>query len=228
MTTLPSQFVTQMLAGFPASNPMPEPLRRYCEWLEGQELVREGHRPGALYALTYPGQERGCVLITEPDPDLVTAWFGAGVPVPADRLIPFCRIGGDGSRAALWRDDAGAQHIVAMGSGSGSLLCGVMVSDPVDFLRLLAIGYEELCWQDQYELTPEEIFAEEYLADADDPCFEQEDFPDPPPVALREWVTQSFGVTIPNTASEILPEISGMDDDEADDPFLLWIKKVEG
>ena len=228
MTDTASQFVAQMSAGFPASNPLPEPLRRYCQWLADQGLVRESYRPGALYALTNPGQKRGCVLITEPDPDHAAAWLGEGTADQVERLVPFCRIGGDGSYAALWRDDAGEQHIVAMGSGSGSTLCGIMVSDPVDFLRLLAIGYEELCWQDNYDLTPDEIFAEEYLADADDPGFVQEDFLDPPPVALREWLAQNFGVTVPDTAAEIVGPIAEMGDEQADDPFWLWTRKVQG
>ena len=142
MSDTAPQFVVQMSAGFPASNPLPEPLRRYCQWLADQGLVRESYRPGALYALTNPGQARGCVLMTEPELDHVVAWLDADAGVDQlERLVPFCRIGGDGSFAALWRDDAGAQHIVAMGSGSGSTLCGIMVSDPVDFLSLLAIGY---------------------------------------------------------------------------------------
>ncbi len=216
-----------MLAAFPASNPAPDALARFFAWQQQQGLTRASQRDNGEYGLIVEGQQRASLITVEPERDFMKYWTGNDDPALADRVVVFFRIGGDGSHVGLWVDDAGQQHIVALGSGSGSTLSGVMASDPVDFLRLLAIGYEELCWPDNYELTPEEIFAEEYLADADDPGFEQEDFPDPEPLALRAFLSESFGASVPATAAEIITRpIAEMDVDDSEDPFWRWVDTV--
>ncbi|MGK3816862.1 hypothetical protein, partial [Enterococcus faecium] len=79
------------------------------------------------------------------------------------RLAPIIRTGGDGSYAALWLDDEGKQRFVHMGSGSGSTWMGVICEGAVDMLRLMAIGYDELCWPEHFDITPVEAYdGEEY------------------------------------------------------------------
>ena len=56
--------------------------------------------------------------------------------------------------AAFWLDDDGKQKIVHLGSGSGSTLVCVLADDCVDFLRLLAIGYDEICWNEEFLQPP--------------------------------------------------------------------------
>lgn len=216
-----------MLAAFPATNPAPEPLARFFAWQQAQGLTRASQRDNGEYGLIVDGQERTSLITVEPERDFMKYWTGNDDPALADRVVVFFRIGGDGSHAGLWVDDAGQQHIVALGSGSGSTLSGIMASDPVDFLRLLAIGYEELCWPEAYGQSPAEIFADEYLADAGDPGFEQEDFPDPTPVALRAFLAENFGASVPETAAEIITSpIAEMDVDDSDDPFWRWVDSV--
>lgn len=72
-------------------------------------------------------------------------WFGHDRADVLNRLCVFAKTGADGSMAAFWIDDAGKQCIVHMGSGSGALLCCVLAETPIDFLRLIAIGYDEIC-----------------------------------------------------------------------------------
>ena len=43
-----------------------------------------------------------------------------------------------------------------MGSGSGSCLSCILADNTVDFLRLLAIGYDEICWEENFHLLPNE------------------------------------------------------------------------
>ena len=130
-------------------------------------------------------------------------------------LAAFCQTGGDGSYAALWLDDHGATKIVHLGSGSGSTMVGVLVDDPIDFLRLLAIGYDELCWPQNHNQTPKEVF-ERYAS-------EDDQYRQPPqPTELRNWVEESFGVAIPQKASAIIDRLPDMDDDKSTDPFWLW------
>jgi hypothetical protein len=122
--------------------------------------------------------------------------------------------GGDGSRAGLWLDDDGRQHIVHLGSGSGSTMMCRLTHSPVEFLRLAAIGYDELCWPEAYALTSEEAH------DEDD---EDEEFA--PPLAFRAWVETTFGVVAPDRASEIVTDVSGMDDKSSNDPFWRWMRE---
>ena len=77
-------------------------------------------------------------------------WFGEVRDEPRPWLWPFARTGSDGSTAALWLGIDGATRIVHLGSGSGSMMTCVLAEDPVDFLRLLAIGYREICWNVDY------------------------------------------------------------------------------
>jgi len=113
--------------------------------------------------------------------------------------------------AAFWLDDAGTQRIVHLGSGSGSLLCCVLADDPIDFLRLLAIGYDEICWDDQYSAPPNE------LLDDDAPVVR-------PNTAFQKWVIETFDVTIPRTALEIVKYPSNMGDRKSRDPFCRWVE----
>lgn len=214
-------FLDTLLASFPASNRPPETLVRFFEWIGQQGLHRGFDTGGHRYALIDPDADRSSVTIEPVDLAASRSWTRSDDPAVYERLALFCRTGGDGSYAALWRDDDGAQHIVHLGSGSGSVLLGVMVDSPLDFVRALAIGYEELCWSEIHALTPQEAFLEEN-PDAED---EPEAFDPPrPPLALRAWLSQTFGVTAPERASEVLRAMPSMSDDHSDDPFHRWIR----
>lgn len=209
-----SGFAQRMIASFPAGLAVPPPIARLFEWQEASGVVRS-FRSGGRYAQIDTSSEAGCMYSAPVDPGYTAAWLRTAPQAERDRLAAFFRTGGDGSYAAVWRDDAGAPHIVHMGSGSGSTMLCVLTSDPVDFLRLLAIGYEELCWPEQFDLTPAEIDAEnEYL---DGPPWDRS-------VALRAWVETTFDVTVPQRAVDIVGTPADMGDRETDDPFLRWIR----
>jgi hypothetical protein len=209
----------QMLAAFPARIKVPEELAAYFWWLEEQDLYRNFDSDGFRHALIDPSQEQSCIAIQPPDGDYAKSWTHSDDPEVFERLAPFCRTGGDGSYAALWLDDDGQVQIVHLGSGSGSMMMGVLVNNAVDFLRLLAIGYDELCWPESHHKTPHDIFAEENEDELeDDPDMQFPARPD----ALRAWVETHFGVTIPETASEIVGAVPSMDDDHSDDAFWRW------
>lgn len=138
------------------------------------------------------------------------AWFGgdAGALAFVERLIPFARTGGDGSRAAFWRDHAGRWRIVHLGSGSGSLLTCVLADTAEDFLRLVGIGYDELCWLD----------ADTY----DRPPGPREDGASSVNAPLLAWLAD-HGLVPPRTASEIVVHPATMDDEDSPDPFCAWL-----
>jgi hypothetical protein len=214
----------QMLAAFPPRIKVPEELVAYFRWLDEQDLYRNFDGDGFRHALVDPSQKQSCIGVLPPDAEYAKLWTQSDDPEVYERLAKFCRTGGDGSYAALWLDNDGQVQIVHLGSGSGSVMLGVMVKNPVDFLRLLAIGYGELCWPEHHARTPDDIFAEEYEDQfGDDTGME---FP-APPMALRNWLGSRFDVAVPEVASEIIGVIPSMDDQHSDDPFWLWIDSLQ-
>ncbi|TQV72566.1 SMI1/KNR4 family protein [Exilibacterium tricleocarpae] len=126
------------------------------------------------------------------------------------RLRVFARTGGDGSMAAFWIDDHGQQKIVHIGSGSGSMLACVLCDDPLDFLRLIAIGYDEICWNDDFEYTPRE-------------SFKNSKFLVQPNLKYQNWLVHEFQTSIPTKAIEIVKEPAEFGDEESNDPFCKWL-----
>lgn len=95
-----------------------------------------------------------------------------------------------------------------------------LTKNPVDFLRLIAIGYDELCWSEDFDKTPQEVHTARAMKDDELPAFL-------PRHRLRKWVETTFGVVVPERASEIISAVADMDQDHSDDPFWKWIKAAQ-
>jgi hypothetical protein len=204
-----------VIASLPPGMALPEPIDRLLAWMDVNGFARRMRRSGTLYAqLSAPDDPEpasSIVSIAPSEPDYVEGWVGSD-PAARDRLANLVRTGGDGSYACLWRDDAGGTRFVHLGSGSGSTMLCTLTTDPVDFLRLLAIGYVELCWPEHFPFAPEDVDEDAVRA----------------PARLRRWVEQEFGVAIPRTASEIVPRPRSMDDDDdGGDPFVIWLRAAQ-
>ncbi|MCK9815507.1 hypothetical protein BK634_24100 [Pseudomonas chlororaphis] len=213
-------FTDEITAAFPAANPLPPLLRQALVLLEEQGCVRT-RRDGGRYMTLHPEPEYSDIATTSfhvPEPADTAVWTASKDPEVNRRLVIFLRTGGDGSWAGLWRDDQGQQRMVHLGSGSGSVMLCVLTRNMEDLLRLLAIGYDELCWPEQFQQTPDEVREEEY-GDGDYP---------PPPRLFRAHVEQTLGLSIPARAADIVPTTVSMDDRESDDPFWNWLKQVRG
>lgn len=199
---------------------LPAPLIQLFDWIEAKGFyddtekgrmgflfprheLREGKiiagRPGAT-DIRFIG-ERGSDLMY---------WFDSDNPEIAQRLSAFASTGCEGSMAAFWLADDGSQKIVHMGTGSGSAMVCVLADDPIDFLRLIAIGYDEICWGEQFSQTPAEI-AEDVLR---------------PNRAFTDWVTRTFEVSIPERGVEIVKSFSLMDGEGSSDPFWQWSRRI--
>ena len=126
------------------------------------------------------------------------------------RLLVFAQSGADGSECALWLDDEGHTQIVHIGSGSGSIMTCILVKNALDFLRLLAIGYDEICWDEDYPLSPNSNKDNTFVH---------------PNTQYQEWVQNTFHTTIPKIGLEVVTP-HNMNDEPITDPFLKWFLEV--
>ena len=230
-------FLAKMKASFPEDMPLPEEFEKLFAWMEANDFILQGET--SEYATLYPrelaGEEGTSLIQFQPvDRDYVSIWAQSDAPALASRLAPFVRTGGDGSYAALWRNDEGQLKFVHLGSGSGSTMLSTLTDNVVDFLRLLAIGYKELCWPEQFDMTPEEAHEKEYYdeeygeAECGGEGTYEEIPPYVPPLQFRAWVEDTLRLEVPQTASEIVVSTADMDTDSSDDPFWRWMRKQQG
>lgn len=208
-------FTDFMQSRLPATVVLPDVLRDLFDWIDSNGWIVTGH-DGDPYGCLAPGGmwlHDGTSVSFHIEVGEVRArsselWMG--VQGHHDVLVPFARTGADGSQAAFWVAPDGIQRIVHLGSGSGSMLACVLAEQPIDFLRLLAIGYDEICWLD------EPAFADPPLRDDG---FSTLNGP------FRAWV-RGHGVEIPSTAREIVPNPARMADSTSRDLFCSWLNKV--
>lgn len=184
----------------------PAPFNTLCLWIERSKNLydNDGIRYGHLGPYDDLYDAVTFFEIGQSDVKTTDYWFGDSRPDLNERLYIFGKSGGDGSMVGFWLDDNGQQHIVHMGSGSGSTLVCVLCSDPIDFLYLLAIGYDEICWG-EFSKSP--------------PNFSEMN------TDYRQWLQKTFGRPIPHRGDEIVKHTAFMDDDIVKDPFLSWINE---
>jgi hypothetical protein len=215
-----ASFADDLAASLPEGKlALPPEFRLTLEWMEAQGHVHKYRNRDERYGSLYPATLEGCgtslVTFNACDPDRVDAWVQSEASGLA-RLAPIIRTGGDGSYAALWLDDDDRQRIVHMGSGSGSVMMSVLCDKPIDMLRLMAIGYDELCWSEQYDMTPEQ--AREDAGDKDAYV---------PPHAFKNFIEQTFAVKVPPKASDIVKIFAGLERPSLSDPFWKWLRSFD-
>ncbi|HEX2838496.1 MAG TPA: hypothetical protein VHN77_10250 [Phycisphaerales bacterium] len=200
---------------------VPDPIRSLYEWLEQTRRcvdTPQRNRIGMLPA-SWPTASRdfgpGTKVLFQADGNAhLHHWFGHSRPEVLNRLCVFARTGSDGSMGAFWLDDDGMQRIVQMGSGSGSTSVCILAEDPIDFLRLLAIGYDEICWSDDWSLTPQEAAMQ---AGGDFSGLNDE---------YNDWLMRTFAVSIPERGTEIVRHPSEMHEANTEDRFCQWVNKA--
>ncbi|MEO9337394.1 hypothetical protein ABFT80_08165 [Mesorhizobium sp. SB112] len=208
-------YAQEMADRMPPTMALPQEFHALFEWMEANNFLMPSNAyPGDRLGLLGPRDDLENERLTsilfrvatsEQAKEHGEAWFGETVPDIQNTLVPFARTGGDGSYAAFWLDDAGCQRIVHQ--GSEGLVC-LLGETPLDFLRLLAIGYEEISGDGLYG-------------------------PDAPPrkvglnQSYRAWLTDQFDADIPKTASQVLGKIPDAMADTSDDAFWLWVRKYQ-
>ena len=208
----------------PAGMQIPEELRKLYQWIEdnGYYMDAKGVRYGWLFPEdkikeNWTDNERigGTMITFNVDEEsyrneLLEIQYKEHLEEVKRRLLVFARSGADGSECALWLDDEGHTQIVHIGSGSGSIMTCILVKNALDFLRLLAIGYDEICWDEEYSSPPNSNKDNTFVH---------------PNIQYQEWVQNTFHTTIPVIGLEVVTPHS-MDDEATDDPFLKWFLEV--
>ena len=207
-------FLNNFSSGLSKEMYVPDEFAKFFHWAGANNCIgksNSGEDFIVVDALVLGPSYKSSLMIHKPVED--PWWLGSENPRHNSRLKVFAKTGADGSSAAFWLDEKGEQQIVHLGSGSGSTMIGKWVDSPLDFLRLLAIGYAQLCWPEEYDRLPSELIDEGEM-------FHQ-------PTRLRSWLEKEFDVVIPKRASNIVKKMSEIGA-ESSDPFCKWVGAVRG
>ena len=220
----PNILLQQLENALPGGMQIPEELRQLYQWIEdnGYYSENEGIRYGYLYPQdklreSWKEEEREggtdiafSVLKNIDREEVLENYYKKHKDEVRRRLLVFAQSGADGSECALWLDDEGHTQIVHIGSGSGSIMTCILVKNALDFLRLLAIGYDEICWDEDYPLPPNSNKDNTFVY---------------PNTQYQEWVQNTFHTTIPKIGLEVVTP-HNMNDEPITDPFLKWFLEV--
>ena len=220
----PNILLQQLENALPEGMQIPEELRQLYQWIEnnGYYSENEGIRYGYLYPQdklreNWKEEEREggtdiafSVLKNIDREEVLENYYKKHKDEVRRRLLVFAQSGADGSECALWLDDEGHTQIVHIGSGSGSMMTCILVKNALDFLRLLAIGYDEICWDEDYPLPPNSNKDNTFVY---------------PNTQYQEWVQNTFHTTIPKIGLEVATP-HNMNDEPITDPFLKWFLEV--
>ena len=216
----PNILLQQLENALPKGMQIPEELRQLYQWIEdnGYYSENEGIRYGYLYPQdklreSWKEEEREggtdiafSVLKNIDREEVLENYYKKHKDEVRRRLLVFAQSGADGSECALWLDDEGHTQIVHIGSGSGSMMTCILVKNALEFLRLLAIGYDEICWDEDYPLPPNSNKDNTFVY---------------PNTQYQEWVQNTFHTTIPKIGLEVVTP-HNMNDEPITDPFLKW------
>ena len=162
---------------FPEGVPFPPGLELLCDW----------HKHNG-YPISGGFELRA-------DNGYISSWFGSSAA--NDRIAMF-GAGSDGSLYCIWDDGEGHFPVVHLGSEGDALK--ILAGDFYDFLRLLAVGYDELGFDDL----------------CDSPSSEEGINPE-----FRSWVQGQLSLEIPDHGRNIFREANEVCPD-----FQAWVNSI--
>lgn len=170
----------ELEATFPQTIQFPPELGKLCQWTEDNGYPISGY-----------------FELSEHEDETIRLWFGSEAAV--GDLAQFGS-GADGSLYCVWRAPDGTQPIVHLGSEGDAIL--VLAPNTTEFLRLLAIGYDEIGF-----------------ADLESPPVDEEGEENKNP-EFQRWVTQTFNVALPAIGAEIVQP-----DDDKHSRLNAWVQE---
>lgn len=211
-------FLEEMKESFPKNIPMPPEIEAMFIWLEEKGFVHKYTSFDKRYANLYPEHlldQGGAFSHFIPvERDTTKYYTGNDDPMVNDRLALFVNIDSTGDLAGLWQDEDGSLKYVYVGA-HGEPGC-ILTDNAIDFLRLLAIGYDNVALSN-YNKTATEDYLEYLEAGSQLPI---------EPIEFREWVEKTFAVKVPKYGKEIVKIHPSMVNETTPDPFLQWCRKV--
>ncbi|PUB25904.1 hypothetical protein C8J95_11271 [Elizabethkingia sp. YR214] len=169
--------------GIPGRITIPVALEKFCNWTDVN-----GYPISGYFELRAD--------------DGATMQYWLGFNDVSDRFGIF-GAGGDGSLYAFWIDDENNQKIVHLGSEGEQLY--ILAENFIDFLRLLAVGYDEIGFANLNSTIEEWNVAIGQEKDAGINF------------RFREWVEKEFQVQIPDKGTNIV--------DVNNNTFNDWIRE---
>lgn len=200
-------FETALRAAFEAFGAdLAAELWMFITWLEENGQAYRYRTSGEPFLAAIPAANINALtshLVFEMPPDLLRYWLGK--EGYESQIIPFMKCGGDGSYIALWRQADAADMFVFLGSEGESF---VIAENAIDLIALISLGYESIEGRDVLAATPKTIWSE------------WNETPWVEPVALKSWVSETFGINHKAKGAAYLPF------DEGADPFETFVAKV--
>ncbi|OYN89410.1 hypothetical protein [Parenemella sanctibonifatiensis] len=169
---------------------IPDELEQAWLWMEN---AGNGDTTDHGYYLTPVTSEFQVSIVFTPNATL-EGWFEPDSPAAA-RLLPIAELDGSGSIGALWLDDEDQLKVVGLSSEGSAFL---LADNVLDFLTLVAIGYDELN-EISLALPPESTESVE-LAEP-----------------FRTWLADTFSVDVPEEWHSV-----------GDDDFTAWVNAQLG
>ncbi len=169
--------------GIPKDIILPAELQKLCEWTEINGYPISGY-----------------FELRADDGETMRYWLGFD---NLSNRFGIFGAGSDGSLYAFWIDDNNKQKIVHLGSEGDAVY--VLAENFVDFLRLLAIGYDEIGFADMSKTI--EDWNLEIGNDKEEGVNTK----------FIDWVEKEFNVKVPKTGNKI----ADFDNEE----FKDWIEK---
>jgi len=198
--------LNQLEKVIPKGMTIPPELKKLYEWIEYNKFYVDGDY-GRCGFLDGKDETLGTSIQFICDEKDVSYWFDENNDSELKSRFCCFAVSGDGSMCGLWKSNNDEIKIVHIGSGSGSTLVCTLADNMVDFFRLLAIGYDEICWEDKLKYPP----------DHNNPDFNENRL-------FQNWVIETFNTKIPKTALEIIMHPATMDDENSEDEFFNWCK----
>ena len=217
-----NKLLSQLEDVLPKGMCIPDGIKLLYRWIENNRFYEDINelRYGFLYpkeklinSWTETGRDGGTdISFHAIGTENLKHWFGLEEDNDElkNRLCVFAQSGAEGSQCAFWLTDMNEIKIVHMGSGSGSCLACVLADNAIDFLRLLAIGYDEICWDEAFPYPPNEYNNEMCVK---------------PNEEFKNWVKSTFDVDIPKTALEVVKNPANLNDVISEDEFFNWYQQ---